>query len=326
MTFSLLASLSGPRHQEVAAFVSARVEFSHSLPTSLWINNEKHSIDSNWRMNLLSGNTTSWAHWDTEDEWEIRQINVAARSDVVSFGIPNAFSTVEEALAIVEPLSFELGILGAVFFHEWIKEDYPRWGIGRSNVDHGWGCIFRGAGHDRLVSRRWLDFGPWRVIRRPNDTTVIQFHDLAITDPAEAYEQARAGHQRMGNSPTGGYIAWHLQGLLKNAGKGLYFPESRTLEVVVAPGLSVSQGEMLGNAALRLHHRLTRTTQPVAQPIEHIAYIFIDEADARAHLHELWLRELQCWAFDAHGVKHRLDLDYHPVPDPPAWVRSLDGR
>ena len=316
----LKASLSSPTSRNLLSTVAAIPAF-RTWPVRLDVD-VPQSDTKEWVKELLRSPRGGCAFWENQR----KQVDFIPRSDQVFFSLPEGFSNLNDALSIIEPLDFELGIFGSPFLEAWLAADYDSWGIGRSNVDHGWGCIFRGAGHDRLVSRRWLDFGPWRVIRRPNDTTVIQFHDLAITDPAEAYEQARAGHQRMGNSPTGGYIAWHLQGLLKNAGKGLYFPESRTLEVVVAPGLSVSQGEMLGNAALRLHHRLTRTTQPVAQPIEHIAYIFIDEADARAHLHELWLRELQCWAFDAHGVKHRLDLDYHPVPDPPAWVRSLDGR
>jgi hypothetical protein len=108
----------------------------------------------------------------------------------------------------------------------------------------------------------------------------------------------------MGISPTGGYIAWHMAGLLKHAGKGLYAPNERALHVVVAPGIEVSQGEMISNAALRLHHRLTR---PAHNPIDRIAYVFIDMADARAHLHELWLRELECWAFNEQGQKARLD-------------------
>jgi hypothetical protein len=55
-----------------------------------------------------------------------------------------------------------------------------------------------------------------------------------------------------------------------------------------------------------------------------VAYVFVDEADARAHLHELWLRELECWLVDDKG-KRRLDLDYHPVPNPPGWVKRLDA-
>jgi len=44
-----------------------------------------------------------------------------------------------------------------------------------------------------------------------------------------------------------------------------------------------------------------------------------------ASLHELWLRELQCWYVDERG-KHRLDVDYHPTPQPPAWVANLKAN
>jgi len=226
------------------------------------------------------------------------------------------------ALETLEGIPFEICCIGAAFFDEWLAADYKRWGFGRSHIDNGWGCAFRGRGHDRLVSRRWLDFGPWRVIRRPNDTTFIQFHDLALTDPAEAYTQAAPGLERMGNSPIGGHIGFHKERMIASAGKGLYSPSQRLLEVVVGPGNEVRQGDMLCNCALRLHHK---ETQPTTGRIERIAYIFVDEGDARAHLHELWLRELECWVADDRG-KRRLDLDYHPVPSPPAWVRDLEAR
>jgi hypothetical protein len=209
-----------------------------------------------------------------------------------------------------------------VWFDEWLAADYERWGFDRSHIDNGWACAFRGAGHNRLVSRRWLDFGPWRVIRRPNDTTFIQFHDLAITDPAEAYEQAKAGLERMGNSAIGGHIGFYKEKLVAAAGKGgLYHADQHLLEMVVAPGNQVTPSHMAQSCALRLHHQETRP----AGRIDRIAYVFLDETDARAHLHELWLRELECWVADGVG-KRRLDADYHPVPTPPDWVRRLDGR
>jgi hypothetical protein len=291
--------------------------FAKSSPELLDLNGEAHDATSNWLDRIRNERLGGCAFWPNRR----MQIVFAPKSDLVVFSIPDGFATLDEALAIIEPLPFEVCILGAVFFDEWIKADYKRWGIGRSHIDHGWACAFRGAGHDRLVSRRWLDFGPWRVIRRPDDTTFIQFHDLAITDQAEAYEQAKAGHERMGNSKIGGYIAWHLDALIRSAGKGLYTEATKLLEVVVAPGEVVDQGAMLGNAGLRLHHRLNH----FPKPIERIAYIFLDEADARAHLHELWLRELECWLVDGNG-KRRLDLDYHPVPNPPDWVRRLDDK
>lgn len=322
MTFNFIASVSSPRYLDVARQVLRLPAFSGVLPRSLWVNNEEKPISSDWQQHLLAGTTTSWAQLNEDEDEQFHQIAIRAKSDLVTFSIRDGFSTIEQALEVIEPLPFEFAVLGSTFFHSWIKEDYERWGVGRSMMDHGWGCVFRGEGHERIVSRRWLDFGPWRVIRRPNDTTLIQFYDLSTTDPAEAYEQAKVGHERMGNSPTGGFIGWYLEGLLKGVGDGLYIAESRLREIVVAPGIEVTQGQMLCNAALRLYYRLNPSAQ---QPVDRVAYVFMDMDDARAHLHELWLRELECWAFNDRGQKVRLDLDYHPTPNPPDWVKRLDG-
>ena len=61
------------------------------------------------------------------------------------------------------------------------------------------------------------------------------------------------------------------------------------------------------------------------RPIDQVAFVFIREAGARAHLHELWLHGLECWAF-LEGVEVRLDADYHPEPHPPAWVEAIAHR
>jgi hypothetical protein len=151
---------------------------------------------------LATAKFDSRAYWQDEGQ----QLGYLPKSQLVIVSLLDAFSQLNEALALTEKIPFEICSLGSVFFDEWIEAEYPRWGFGRSHIDHGWGCAFRGAGHDRLVSRRWLDHGPWRVIRRDKDTTFIQFHDLDITDPAEAYEQAKVGYQRMGIDPIGGFI------------------------------------------------------------------------------------------------------------------------
>jgi hypothetical protein len=315
----LLASLFAPTPVRLLEAVARIPAFSSTLPKRLEVDDANPDVTPQWVKDLASAKLDACAYWENRR----KQIEIRTRSELVTLSIPDGFSDLGEALSILQPLPFELAILGPIFSDEWHEAEYELRGFGRSAVDHGWGLLFRGQGHERLVSRRWLDFGPWRVIRLPDDTTFIQFHDISITNSVEAYEQARPGHERMGISPTGGYIAWHLSNLLKNAGKGLYDPDTRSLQVVVAPGIAVTQAEMICNAALRLHHRLT---SPAHNPIDRIAYVFIDMDDARAHLHELWLRELECWAFNEQGQKVRLDLDYHPTPNPPEWVRRLDGR
>jgi hypothetical protein len=317
MTWNLTATISGPEVIKSLHLLHELEPYKRALPAEVRVEYEKCAVTGDWHKALMEARRHAGAYWSDHEQ----QVLYQPKSEMVLFSLPNAFSSIEEALTVLEPLPFEICSLGAAFFDEWIAADYPRWGFDRSMIDLGWGCAFRGAGHDRLASRRWLDFGPWRVVRLANDTTFIQFHDLAITDPAEAYEQAKAGHERMGIAPTGGYIAYHLQGLLKGAGKGLYTPGERLLEVVVGFGNEVKQSEMLCNAALRLYHRAA----PSSTPVERVAYVFVDQSDAEAHLHELWLRELECWVVDDKG-KRRLDLDYHPEPDPPAWVKRLEGR
>jgi len=326
MSHTLIASVAGPRFRSCFEIMCRWSCIPEIPPTTVWVGNDE--VDErelpDWRARLLSTPKRSLALWK-DAEWNaLQSLSISPSSEITTFTCPGAFADLRQAVALLEPLPFELCTLGSIYFDQWLAASYPDWDFGRLHVRLGWGCAFRGAGHDRLVSRRWLDFGPWRVIRRPDDTTFIQFHDLAITDPAEAYEQAKSGHERMGISPSGGYIAWHYENLLTGAAEvsGLYESATRTLEIVVGPGNQVSQGQMICQCARRLQHRLTK---PANDRIDHVAYVFMDRGDAEAHLHELWLRELQCWYVDERG-KHRLDDDYHPTPRPPAWVASLKAN
>lgn len=218
----------------------------------------------------------------------------------------------ETVLADFAGVPFELGTLMSPF-DDWHKHYRPP-----SFGDHqgllGWGCMFKGAGHARLVSRRWLEFGPWLVHRGPNDTTLVQFHDLAAT-LEQAIEQARPGHQRMGITLTGGFIQTDY--VYRHKPSGLYAASDRSLRILIN-GREVSQIEMLDAAAYRSIHRADPS-----QPIDSVRYIYVEgEERARVDLHELWLRGLECWAIVA-GVEKRLDADYHPEPPPPpAWASS----
>lgn len=210
----------------------------------------------------------------------------------------------------------------ATLYPEWqtgaLGEEYYAPSFGDMHWPHGWGCLFRGAaGHARLVSRRWLEYGPWRLLRGANDTSLVQFHDLAA-DSAAALAQARAGHDRMGISAEGGFIQSgfnYSQDL-----RGIYYASERSLHVAVPFGEAVAQRAMLDYCAARLY-------QPLGpeQPIENVVYVFVDEEAARAHLRELWLRGLECRAF-VKGVETRLDDDYRPTPERPDWVLRLEGR
>lgn len=196
---------------------------------------------------------------------------------------------------------------------EWSERyDFPGPGFGDGHFPLGWACAFRGEGHKRLVSRRWLEFGPWRLTHGSNDTSFVQFHDLD-TDPDAAFMEARPGHERMGISDNGGFIQSDY--VYTYSIDGLYSPEERRLRILVH-GREISQLEMLDACAARLYQALGPK-----RPLDAIAYVFADEGYAAAHLHELWLRELECWTFN-NGREVRLDLDYRPSPVKPLWIQK----
>jgi hypothetical protein len=250
-----------------------------------------------------------------------------ARGLRVSARAPEVFERAEDVLTLLASLPLEVCSIASAYY-EWMEmslDDRPTRGFANRHEPLGFGCVFRGRGYDRLVSRRWLDFGPWRILRGPDDLTMVQFHDLDA-DPQTALAQALPGHERIGISETSGFIQGpSLAGkgikyvVSEKLPEGLYNRETRTLEVVVA-GRTISQGEMRDACAYRLHKRNDPKT-----PIEHVAYVFLTDAEARAHLHEMWLRELQVWTVER-GDKRRVDLDYHPTPSPPEWVRELERR
>ena len=68
----------------------------------------------------------------------------------------------------------------------------------------------------------------------------------------------------------------------------------------------------------------TRVYQIYPEPVEQVAFVFMDEATARRQLPALWLHGLEVRAMTAQGER-RIDLDYEPPPLPalPAWVQRL---
>ena len=297
--------------------LSQRPPFSSAAPTQAMWSFSEVPVPTDWLAAITS------AKGDARLRWASSHTSLGFRpgSDLVIVSETITQPDPEDAVArIAGPSSFVCG-LGSIFFEEWIAADYERWAFSRGHIDHGWGCVFRGAGHDHLVSRRWLDFGPWRVLRRPDDTTFVQFHDLAITDPALAYDVAKIGHERMGVSHTGGFIQQIYDWMLNDV-RGPYVPDERKLEVLIHPNDELPQLRMTNAAALRRHCRL-HPDQP--QPVDRVAFVFFSDDHARAHLHELRLRDLECWSHSSRGL-HRLDLDYHPTPSPPAWVTALEAR
>jgi hypothetical protein len=232
------------------------------------------------------------------------------KKGLVTLRRPDTELAAPETFALLTELPFELAAIGQIY-PEWWDEEYPTYSFSDGHVQHGWACAFKGAGYDRLVSRRWLDFGPWRK-RVIGAASWIEFHDLEA-DPKQALEQALPGWERMGISDTGGFIQSGF--VFKDDVGGVYDADQHKLKILVQSG-EVSQRKMLEIAAAR-HNPLIQK----AYNVEHTAFIFTDEANAKRHLHELWLREHECWAI-VEGDERRLDTGYTPQPSPPAWARS----
>lgn len=241
------------------------------------------------------------------------------RDRLVKISRPGYDLAPRKLLNLLSSIPFTVGSTPSLH-PEWtngaLGEEYLAPSFAELHWGHGWACFFRGAGHDHLVSRRWPDFGPWRVLRGANDTTLVQFHDLEA-DARTALTQAKPGHERMGISDIGGYIQTRYQYAYEL--RGLYYAEQRKMHIV-AHGREVTQREMLDACATRRYQALGAD-----QPLDNVVYVFVEEGPARAHLHELWLRGLECRTF-IEGREVRLDADYRPPPTKPEWVRQVEER
>ncbi len=307
----LQLGLAGPDIVAVAKAMIAAGLAPSTTPASLSIDGNRRKPSADWlESSVAKCRTYVMAGWGG-DAW----LRVDPRY-IVKASAPDYDLEPDRVLAQLAKIPFTVGSTPSLY-PAWddgtLGESYQAPGFGDLHWSHGWACFFRGAGHDRLVSRRWLDYGPWRLLRGEQDTSLVQFHDLAA-DAATALAQAKPGHERMGISDIGGYIQSNYAPSADI--RGTYHPGQHKLEFVVH-GREVSQVEMLDACAARYYQALGRD-----KPLRRIAYVFMEESVARAHLHELWLRELECWAIIA-GREVRLDEDYRPARSLPAWVAAL---
>ncbi len=187
--------------------------------------------------------------------------------------------------------------------------DPPRYEFGAGHFALGAMCAFKGDGHRNLVSRRWLERGPWRIVLDANDVSLVQFHDLAV-DAVTALREAAPGHVCM----IDGHIAEPFE--FDRRLSGSYSARDRRLWIHVVDR-EVTPSEMMLACAVRRDQILREGH------IDAIAFQFIDEATARRQLHDLWMRDLECWTY-VKGAVTRLDADYVPRPPPPVdWVEAM---
>jgi hypothetical protein len=202
---------------------------------------------------------------------------------------------------------FEIASIGR-FLDEWgnvaIDDDaYRAPGWSGWHFSMGWAAAFKGEGHNRLVSRRWLETGPWRLLKGPNDTSLVIFHDLEA-DAETALAQAKAGHAQIGITDETGFLQSPFS--YRYDLNGLYDEAAKVLKVVVH-GRDVPPRELLEWAAIRANQRLGSD-----KPISAVRFIFPEEASARKHLPSLWRYEHECWAI-IDGDEVRLDTDEMPT-------------
>ena len=306
-TMHLRLGLSGPDLPAILEALERTGAFGEGAPTFVMVDNKKRPPTPDWRARWVPKlRVELFVSWDERRD----RFLAYTAPRIVKGGAPDFPRDVPRVLALLAEVPFEVASFRSLHESWYRGEGYDGWGFGDLHYTHGWACAFRGAGHDRLVSRRWLEHGPWQLHRGADDVSLVQFHELDA-DAGTALAQARPGHERMGISDVGGYVAPDHE--LAHDLDGLYLAERRQLRIVVH-GREVSQREMLDACAARRAQALGPE-----QPLESIAYVFMQEAAARAQLHELWLRELECWTI-VDGREVRLDADHAPAPRPPAWA------
>jgi hypothetical protein len=256
--------------------------------------------------------------WDEE----VIDVNLVWDSDgTSSFRVTDFELSVDETLLMLSRLrDWEIAVFGMVH-REWVKKfNYHATGFGSPlSGSLGWACAFKGDGHNRVVSRRFLEHGPWRTIRdEAHDITLIQFHDLEA-DAATALEQARDGHDFLAAPLQGGFYQKNLR-LKSTEFSGVYDPNEKKQLMLIPAHDVVTRAQMMDACKIK-HFQLLGEDKP----LENVAFVFFGgEAEAQPYLPEMWMRELEVYAIDK-GVERRLDLDYVPNIEKPDWVKQLEN-
>lgn len=296
------ATFSAPDQAKLLEALVNAAPYARGLPRRMRKGFKVLDAAPDWRQRLLEDSDGFSVDWGDD-------ARIAHNPDAVAADFPDVALDSSAVLAFVATLPFEVAVLPIVKDY-WPENDYYAPAIGADHALLGWGMIFKGAGHERsVVSRRWLEHGPFRTLRGPHDTTLVQFHDLAADGPT-SLAQAQPAHEWM----VAGFV--RPKHRYKHDIAGVYTAEDRLLRVVVNDR-DVSDQELLDACAARRDGR----ADP-AKPIENVAYVFVDPAAAKAKLEALWLRGLECRVVEPRGER-RIDVDYQPRLAKPAWVTQL---
>lgn len=285
--------------------------FVKAQPSSLEIDFETEPANADWLHQLKKTKKEAIINWDEGYRQEMRFYpGDAQQPDRIWVGLEKSIP-LPNLLSTLETLPFALASFRTLY-PEWedIDPDYIAPSFGNGHYPHGWACAVKGAeGHEQFVSGRWLTSGPWESMEMKNDLTFILFHCLTA-DPKTALHQARPGHERIGITDEGGFLQTPY--LFEYPIKGRYEPSTRLLKVIVH-GASLQPLQLLDYSAARREQTLGAD-----QPLERIAFIFMERSEAEKYVETLWLRNLECYAIDG-GKEIRLDADFTPPPKRIPW-------
>ena len=306
VTFPQLVSLGIAQVDQTPEEIRPRVNYDRCSETDFW---------RSWESDEGPARNARIA-WDYDDEngwWG----SLSWNGETAKVQNTDYRFTPRSLLDMLNRVDFTHANVCEAYFRWWTKPKmYRPPGMSDGHFSNGSFAAFsREDGHARMVSRRWLDYGPWRLIRdEETDLTLVQYHDLEAPEDV-ALEQAYDGHQAMGIEDHGGFIQSHFP--FGHALKPTHYDRTgRTSIVLVQRDAPVTHEQMLEAAALKLW-------QPHPEhPIDQVAFVFTNEDNARKHLHDLWLRGLEVRVVD-----RRIDDSYDPgPPTPPDWVKAVQDR
>jgi hypothetical protein len=294
-------SLSGSNLGALAEQISERPQFRQEPPETLEVDYGEQPVTAGWAKHLPAATKVFEAVWEDERRLALyKGLTIEVTLPVAAEPGP--------IMQWLDGLDFELASFQTLH-PDWraIDPAYIPPSFGNRHRNHGPFAAIKGAGHRRLVSDRWLDYCPVKLFRR-GELSFVQFHDLAA-DAAASLAQARPGHIALSSEAEGGFIT---DGYLLRHDFNGFLDERGVLKIGVM-GRTVSPREMLDACVLR--------GEVKGQTVNNVAFTFLDENDVGDHLHQLWLRGLECWTI-RDGREVRLDDTYSPPPpSPPRWAQ-----
>ncbi|HJL00343.1 MAG TPA: hypothetical protein RMH85_05010 [Polyangiaceae bacterium LLY-WYZ-15_(1-7)] len=230
----------------------------------------------------------------------------------------------DELIDLLEDLPFELG---AISHFDLDREspwrdapicDFP----GHTTI--GWAVVLKGAGHEHLVSRRWLDNGPWRCIRRKDDLSFLQLCDISAPHAVQVAQadEARRMLGAMASVPCPFPVWLPLFERPKPGRKPRRWtlPERYDAErqTWCGPVEDLSWKHLGRMCVWRAKHR-----DDPEVPVRTFAVEFTDRVRAQQYLHRLWMCEFEVWVVDG-DKRERIDEGYEPPPNDAPFGKKLD--